>query len=221
MSLYGLVFVLGLAFSAGLIQQHPISRPLTQGEYEQRVKEENEKHGWGEGALKPGQPAPDFELKKLGSDQTFRLSTFAGREPVALIFGTYTCPIFRGQFRVVNDLADIYKKKVEFVLIYVREAHPSDALPVEENVEQGIAFSDPTTIEDKQSHALTCIRDLSVRFTTVVDDLDSKVEREYSAWPTRLYLIGKDGRVAWKSKPGPKGFVAAELAVAIEGELER
>jgi hypothetical protein len=194
---------------------------MTRSEYEQRVKEESEKHGWGEGALKPGQPAPDFKLNKLGSDEAVRLSTFAGKKPVALILGTYTCPIFRGQFRAVNDLADMYKNKVEFVLVYVREAHPSDALPVEENVEQGIALSDPKTLEEKQNHASMCIRDLNVRFTTLVDGMDNKIEQEYSAWPTRLYLIGRDGRVAWKSKPGPNGFVAAELAVAIEGELER
>lgn len=216
----GLVFVLGLTISA-VLTQHPNGGQMTRSEYEQRVQAENEKHGWGEGALKPGQQAPDFELKQLRSGETVRLSALAGREPVALVFGTYTCPIFRGQFRAINDLAAMYKDKVEFVLIYVREAHPSDALPVEENVEQGITLPDPATIEDKQSHALTCIRDLNIRFTTVVDEMDNKVEQAYSAWPTRLYLVGRDGKVAWKSKPGPKGFIAAELAVAIENELER
>lgn len=37
-----------------------------------------------------GDAAPDFELRALGSDETARLSSFAGRLPVALVFGSYT-----------------------------------------------------------------------------------------------------------------------------------
>jgi hypothetical protein len=42
-------------------------------------------------APKPGERAPDFDLpyvKKL--DKTERLSSFAGKKPVALVFGSYT-----------------------------------------------------------------------------------------------------------------------------------
>ena len=37
-----------------------------------------------------GQDAPDFHLKRLGSEQRVRLSDFRGRRPVALAFGSYT-----------------------------------------------------------------------------------------------------------------------------------
>ena len=37
-----------------------------------------------------GQEAPDFELPRLGSDGSVRLSSFRGVKPVALIFGSYT-----------------------------------------------------------------------------------------------------------------------------------
>jgi hypothetical protein len=37
-----------------------------------------------------GSMAPDFELPKLGSVDRVRLSSFSGRKPVALIFGSYT-----------------------------------------------------------------------------------------------------------------------------------
>jgi hypothetical protein len=105
MDLSGLVFVSALALSGVLIQQRPDPSVRSQKEYDQRVKQENEKHGWGQGRLKPGDPAPDFALKKPDSDEAIRLSAFAGKKPVALIFGTYTCPIFRGQSRTINDLA--------------------------------------------------------------------------------------------------------------------
>ena len=37
-----------------------------------------------------GELAPDFCLKRLGSEERVRLSDFRGRRPVALAFGSYT-----------------------------------------------------------------------------------------------------------------------------------
>jgi hypothetical protein len=48
------------------------------------------KMGHGEGKLKPGDEAPDFELQYKKSQETVRLSSFRGDRPVALIFGSYT-----------------------------------------------------------------------------------------------------------------------------------
>ena len=39
---------------------------------------------------KVGEAAPDFSLKRLGSEERVRLSDFRGRRPVALAFGSYT-----------------------------------------------------------------------------------------------------------------------------------
>lgn len=43
-----------------------------------------------QGKLKPGDPAPDFQLKVRGGQQTVKLASFRGRKAVALIFGSYT-----------------------------------------------------------------------------------------------------------------------------------
>jgi hypothetical protein len=40
--------------------------------------------------LSAGDPAFDFELPALDSGEAVRLSSFAGRMPVALVFGSYT-----------------------------------------------------------------------------------------------------------------------------------
>ncbi|MBI3326251.1 MAG: hypothetical protein HYZ81_06070 [Nitrospinae bacterium] len=39
---------------------------------------------------KAGQPAPDFSLKRLESEARVRLSSFQGKQPVAVVFGSYT-----------------------------------------------------------------------------------------------------------------------------------
>lgn len=40
--------------------------------------------------VQEGDSAPDFELKSLDGKGTVRLSSFRGKKPVALIFGSYT-----------------------------------------------------------------------------------------------------------------------------------
>jgi hypothetical protein len=42
------------------------------------------------GALQPGQAAPDFSLGVLDKSATMQLSAFRGKEPVVLVFGSYT-----------------------------------------------------------------------------------------------------------------------------------
>ena len=44
---------------------------------------------------------------------------------------------------------------------------------------------------------------------------DDATERAYTAWPERLYLIDRDGRIAYKSAPGPFGFKPAALEAAL------
>jgi peroxiredoxin len=42
------------------------------------------------GTLKPGAAAPDFRLKTLDKSSEISLSSFRGRSPVVLVFGSYT-----------------------------------------------------------------------------------------------------------------------------------
>jgi hypothetical protein len=41
-------------------------------------------------APKPGDLAPDFELRDIQGENTIRLSDYKGKMPVALIFGSFT-----------------------------------------------------------------------------------------------------------------------------------
>ena len=44
-----------------------------------------------------GDVPPDFRLKQMGSEERVQLSKFKSQKPIALIFGSYTCPPFRAQ----------------------------------------------------------------------------------------------------------------------------
>lgn len=57
---------------------------------------------------------------------------------------------------------------------------------------------------------------LGIKFPAVIDGFDNRVESAYTGWPDRMYLIASDGRVLYKSKPGPFGFHPKDLSVAIQ-----
>jgi len=118
-------------------------------------------------------------------------------------------------------MAARYKADVPFLLVYVREAHPTDGRQVRENIRDGVLLSSATSQTEKNAHADVCVMKLDIRFPTLVDRMDNKVELAYAGWPDRLFLIGKDGRVVYKSAPGPAGFIPSELEAAIKKTLGR
>lgn len=108
-----------------------------------------------------------------------------------------------------------YKGKVEFLLIYIREAHPTDGWQAPRNEREGVLLETAKNIEQKEDHATACVRKLDIHFPALIDGMDNKVEDAYTAHPDRLYLIDAQGKIAFKSAPGPKGFLPSELEQAI------
>jgi hypothetical protein len=109
--------------------------------------------------------------------------------------------------------------RIQFFVVYVREAHPTDEWQVEANEREGILFAQPTSRDQRAEVARVCSLKLKLSIPTLVDDMDNSTDLKYYALPDRLYLIGRDGRVAYRGGPGPFGFVAAELEEAIEEYL--
>ena len=69
--------------------------------------------------------------------------------------------------------------------------------------------------------AQACALRLELSIPTLLDDMRNSTDLKYYALPDRLYLVGRDGRVAYRGAPGPWGFIAAELEQAIEDYLSR
>ena len=88
-----------------------------------------------------------------------------------------------------------------------------------DNRRQEIAVVDPTSLAERAEAAGTCAVRLRTRIPILLDDVDDAVALAYGGWPDRLYLIGRDGRVAFQGDVGPDGFRPEELAAAIEAEL--
>ena len=75
------------------------------------------------------------------------------------------------------------------------------------------------TLAARSDIAQVCSLKLDLPIPTLLDDMENSTDRKYYALPDRLYLIGRDGRVAYRGGPGPFGFVASELERAIEEYL--
>lgn len=119
----------------------------------------------------------------------------------------------------LEELHERHGDEVTFFIVYIREAHPEDGWVLAVNRRDEIALSDPTTLEERADAADACVVRLHTRIPVLLDDADDAVALAYGGWPDRLYLIDRDGRIAFQGGRGPDGFEPAELARAIETEL--
>jgi type I thyroxine 5'-deiodinase len=99
--------------------------------------------------------------------------------------------------------------------VYITEAHPSDVWQMESNIKDKVVFATPKDEEERAFIAGACVRKLGIKLPAVLDEFGNSTEQAYTGWPDRLYLIDAQGRVAYKSKPGPFGFHPEELRAAL------
>jgi Iodothyronine deiodinase len=117
----------------------------------------------------------------------------------------------------LNKLYESYHDRVAFYVVYIQEAHPTDIWQMESNVKEGVLYAAAQSDGDRRATASACVRKLGIHIPAILDGIDNKTERAYTGWPDRLYLIGTDGLVKFKTAPGPYGFSTEGL----EQELRR
>lgn len=115
----------------------------------------------------------------------------------------------------LNTLYRDYRDRASFYIVYIQEAHPIDAWQVDDNVEDAVLVASPVTLEERVNVAGVCVRNLGIELPALVDEPDNRVERAYTGWPDRLYVIDRDGTIAYKSAPGPFGFKPAEVEATL------
>jgi hypothetical protein len=101
-------------------------------------------------------------------------------------------------------------------VVYITEAHPSDVWQMESNVKDKVVFASPRDQQERAMVAGTCVRKLGIEMPALLDEFGNSTENAYTAWPDRIYLIDRAGKIAYKSKPGPFGFKPDELRAALQ-----
>jgi hypothetical protein len=111
----------------------------------------------------------------------------------------------------LNKLYRDYKDRASFYIVYIQEAHPIDAWQLDDNIKDDVLVATTTTRDERFTAAGLCVRNLGIELPALIDEPDNRVERDYTGWPDRLYVIDRDGRIAHKSAAGPFGFKPAAV----------
>lgn len=154
-----------------------------------------------------GDVAPDFTLPLISGDKQATLSDSRGKKPVVLTFGSCTCPPFRRNVGEMERLYQSYKDSADFLLVYIREAHPGSQIP---GINDGKPIDQTDTLADRMKLANEFARELKLTLPIVVDKEDNQVNAAYAAWPNRLAVVGVDGKLAYLEKSGA-GFAPGEM----------
>jgi hypothetical protein len=99
--------------------------------------------------------------------------------------------------------------------VYIQEAHPTDLWQLGSNVRDNVLYASPRTDEERTSTAQACVRNLGIKIPAVLDGIDNRTERAYTGWPDRMFIIDRNGRVVFKTQPGPFGFSTKDLENSI------
>ncbi len=138
------------------------------------------------GAAAPGDAFPDFELittegARLANDDVF------GDRPVIFVFGSMTCPMTASAAPSVQELYDEFRDRVNFIMMYVREAHPGEFL------------MQPETIEEKLKNARLLKDYHKIQWTVAADNVDGDLHRALDPKPNSAFLTDNDGTIVFRS----------------------
>jgi hypothetical protein len=111
---------------------------------------------------------------------------------------------------LLNRIYTDYKDRVDIKIVYVREAHPDDGWQVAQNRREQIILNEPKTLAEREKAAQECSAHLELKIPIIIDNMDDAVEKAYSGWPDRIYVIDVSGKIAYKGAPGPRGFLPLE-----------
>lgn len=80
---------------------------------------------------------------------------------------------------------------MEFLVVYVREAHPGERAYRE--------YSQPQCFEQKLTYARRLVAKKDLTCPVLVDGMEEAVHRQYGSLPNMVYVIDKAGNIAYKA----------------------
>jgi len=131
-----------------------------------------------------GEPAPDFSVFDFEGNEV-KLSDFRGKW-VVIETGSATCSQYSKNIDRMAELRADFPE-VEFLLIYVREAHPGERL------HQHRSFA------DKQRAARLLPDRYNENRRILIDSLEGDMHRSYGAMPNVVYVVDPEGSVHYRS----------------------
>lgn len=130
-----------------------------------------------------GETMPDFSLR-TADGRSVELSDYRGTW-VVLETGSLTCPMYARNVDAYDALRDEFPD-VEFLLLYVREAHPGERVGPHETEDEKVKRARQLRDEYDEDREI------------LVDDVDGSVHRSLGSMPNMVYVIDPSGRVVYR-----------------------
>ena len=115
----------------------------------------------------------------------------------------------------IGDLERRYSHLAAVYIVYTREAHPADGWRLASNDEHEVCVPAARSLEERAHAAEDMCRRYEVDLPVLVDSMNDAASEAFAAYPDRVYLIDRDGRVAHKGGRGPYGFDIDRLERAL------
>ena len=104
-----------------------------------------------------------------------------------------------------------YGDRVQFLTLYIKEAHPTDEWQMDSNVKEDVCYPQPTNLSDRVRIANDFVKRFHYDIPLVVDPIENPANKAYAGWPERLYVVDEHGAIVYKGKPGPFGYHPEEV----------
>ena len=116
----------------------------------------------------------------------------------------------------IETMRERFEGVAEFVIVYIKEAHPEDEWQMEDNIEDAVVFKQPKTFTARMELARTFVDKMGVETTCLVDDIANTAGICFAAWPERVYVIDTSGVIVYKGGMGPFDFRPEKVAAFLD-----
>jgi hypothetical protein len=107
----------------------------------------------------------------------------------------------------LNQIYEEYKDRIQFLCVYIEEAHTTDEWQHFRNVEAEILYEKARTEDERAKVAQVCMLKLNIKMPMLLDSTTNEVNEKYAALPERFYVIDENGNITYGSARGPQGFI--------------
>lgn len=132
----------------------------------------------------PGSKAPDFELTSLDGEKK-NLLDFDG-DFLVIETGSVTCPLFQSRRSGMTKTVDTHPGS-DFVILYVREAHPGNLIPKHKSMDEKVQRARSVRDEDGEGRRI------------LVDNVNGDAHSAYGEYPNAIFIINRNGCVVYRS----------------------
>jgi hypothetical protein len=145
-----------------------------------------------------GEPAIELELVSAETGAKVPLQNYWEKKPIVLSMGSLSAEELNAATGELERLHKKYGEEYQFLHIYIRES-------------SGLRIGgDPVDLAGRKSLAKRWAEESGISYPVLVDTMDDSAAVHYSAWPSRLIVIGNDGRVRFRGYQSPWGFKVSE-----------